>query len=51
MFLQVEQATAASMQTLVTLDTLKGRLVASSQALHEADNWTTISSDIEEVFF
>ncbi|ROT76417.1 putative conserved oligomeric Golgi complex subunit 7 isoform X1 [Penaeus vannamei] len=37
------------MQTLVKLDSLKGRLVASSQALREADNWTTLSTDIEEV--
>ncbi|XP_071513541.1 conserved oligomeric Golgi complex subunit 7 [Panulirus ornatus] len=46
---KVEQNTAASMQTLVKLDSLKGRLVASSQALREADNWTTLSTDIEEV--
>ncbi|KAK4312456.1 hypothetical protein Pmani_016142 [Petrolisthes manimaculis] len=46
---KVEHNTAASMQTLVKLDTLKGRLVASSQALREADNWTTLSTDIEEV--
>lgn len=37
------------MQTLVKLDTLKGRMVATSQALREADNWTTLSTDIEEV--
>lgn len=46
---KVEHNTAASMQTLVKLDSLKGRLVASSQALREADNWTTLSTDIEEV--
>lgn len=46
---KVEHNTAASMQTLVKLDTLKGRMVASSQALREADNWTTLSTDIEEV--
>ena len=45
----MEHNTAASMQTLVKLDTLKGRMVASSQALREADNWTTLSTDIEEV--
>ena len=37
------------MQTLVKLDSLKGRMVATSQALREADNWTTLSTDIEEV--
>ena len=37
------------MQSLVALDTLKERLAASSQALKEADNWTTLSTDIEEV--
>ncbi|MPC33332.1 Conserved oligomeric Golgi complex subunit 7 [Portunus trituberculatus] len=46
---KVEHNTAASMQTLVKLDTLKGRMVATSQALREADNWTTLSTDIEEV--
>ncbi|XP_064095450.1 conserved oligomeric Golgi complex subunit 7-like [Macrobrachium nipponense] len=46
---KVEQNTAASMQTLVKLDTVKGRIVASSQALREADNWSTLTTDIEEV--
>ncbi|CAL4066157.1 unnamed protein product, partial [Meganyctiphanes norvegica] len=46
---KVEKNTASSMETLVKLDSLKGRLVASSQALREADNWTTLSQDIEEV--
>ncbi|XP_037793470.1 LOW QUALITY PROTEIN: conserved oligomeric Golgi complex subunit 7-like [Penaeus monodon] len=46
---KVEHNTAASMQTLVKLDSLKGKISASSQALREADNWTTLSTDIEEV--
>ncbi|KAK7066855.1 Golgi transport complex subunit 7 [Halocaridina rubra] len=46
---KVEQNTATSMQTLVKLDTVKSRFVASSQALREADNWSTLTTDIEEV--
>lgn len=46
---KVEQETAESMQTLLKLDTIKARMKAASDALREADNWTTLSTDVEEV--
>ncbi|XP_025115675.1 conserved oligomeric Golgi complex subunit 7-like [Pomacea canaliculata] len=46
----VEKNTAQSMQTLLTLDEIKSRMKMTSDALKEADNWTTLSSDMEEVF-
>lgn len=50
LILQVERDTAQSMQTLVELDAIKGRMQSSLEALQEADNWTTLSADVEEVF-
>lgn len=47
---KVEHETANSMQTLLKLDVVKGRIKLASDALREADNWTTLSSDVEEVF-
>ncbi|XP_048465333.1 conserved oligomeric Golgi complex subunit 7 [Rhincodon typus] len=43
-----EQDTAQSMQVLVELDEVKSRMQAASEALQEADKWSTISADIEE---
>ena len=48
--IQVESETGQSMQTLVELDTVKRRMLASQRALKEADNWTTLLADVEEVF-
>lgn len=47
---QVERETGQSMQTLVELDAIKGRMHSSLEALQEADNWTTLSADVEQVF-
>ena len=47
---QVEQNTSTSMQTLLRLDEIKGRMMAASAALQEADNWTTLSADVDDVF-
>jgi hypothetical protein len=47
---KVERETGQSMQTLVELDAIKGRMQSSLEALQEADNWTTLSADVEEVF-
>ncbi len=38
------------MATLVELDAIKVRMNDSLEALQEADNWTTLSADVEEVF-
>lgn len=48
--MQVERETGQSMQTLVELDAIKGRMHSSLEALQEADNWTTLSSGVEQVF-
>lgn len=37
------------MVTLEKLDKMKTELYTAKQALHEADNWTVLASDIEEV--
>ncbi|XP_064395035.1 conserved oligomeric Golgi complex subunit 7-like [Halichondria panicea] len=47
---RVESDTAHSMQTLVELDRVKQRMLLSQTALQEADNWTTLSENVEEVF-
>ena len=38
------------MRTLVELDAIKKRMLESQSALQEADNWTTLSADVEIVF-
>ncbi|CAH1388951.1 unnamed protein product [Nezara viridula] len=48
--MKIEKDTAASMETLEKLDKMKTELYTAKQALHEADNWTVLASDIEEVF-
>eukprot|EP00054_Salpingoeca_dolichothecata_P017834 m.108085 g.108085 ORF g.108085 m.108085 type:complete len:730 (-) comp22613_c0_seq8:74-2263(-) len=47
---QVEADTAQSMALLVRLDHVKERMEATSGALQEADNWTTLNTDIENAF-
>ena len=41
---------AQSMQMLLKLDVIKSRMTSAAEALQEADNWTTLSTDVEEVF-
>ena len=38
------------MQTLLKLDEVKERMQAAANALQEADNWTTLSANVDEVF-
>ncbi|KAH3692541.1 conserved oligomeric Golgi complex subunit 7-like [Dreissena polymorpha] len=47
---KVEQDTSQSMQTLLKLDAIKSRMTLAADALKEADNWTTLSADLEDVF-
>ncbi|XP_053401502.1 conserved oligomeric Golgi complex subunit 7-like isoform X2 [Mercenaria mercenaria] len=47
---KVEHDTAQSMQTLLKLDSIKSRMTSAADALKEADNWTTLSADVEDVF-
>lgn len=37
------------MATLEHLDRIKNGLQSAKQALHEADNWTVLAGDLEEV--
>lgn len=46
---QVEKDTASSMSTLERLDRIKTDLQAAKQSLHEADNWSVLANDVEEV--
>ena len=40
---------SSSLDALVMLDCLKERLSQSAQALRQADNWTTLATEVEEV--
>jgi len=46
---QVQKKTTASMSTLEKLDNVKTKLVATSVALQEADKWTSLAKQIEQV--
>ncbi|XP_077595863.1 conserved oligomeric Golgi complex subunit 7 [Stigmatopora nigra] len=45
-----EQDTVQSMQVLVEIDQVKSRMQMASEALQEADKWSTLSADIEDIF-
>ena len=47
---KVEKDTASSMATLERIDKIKTDLQTAKQGLHEADNWTVLANDVEEVF-
>ncbi|XP_065068416.1 conserved oligomeric Golgi complex subunit 7-like [Rhopilema esculentum] len=47
---RIEENTSQSMKALVDIDNIKDRLQAASSALQEADNWTTLSTNVEEIF-
>ncbi|KAK7872478.1 hypothetical protein R5R35_014269 [Gryllus longicercus] len=47
---KVEQDTGQSIASLERIDRIKCDLQAAREALHEADNWTVLASDLEEVF-
>ena len=44
----VNENTGSSMGTLVKMDMLKNRIEAVALALKEADNWTTLTNEIED---
>ncbi len=46
---KVESETTHSLEYIIKLDAVKNKLKATSKALQEADNWTTLMADIEEV--
>ena len=45
----VERETSRSMSALVVMETVKTRMTLTEQALREADSWTTLSENVEEV--
>lgn len=47
---KVERETAESMRMLMVFDTVKTRMEATSSALQEADNWETLSADVDKAF-
>jgi len=47
---RVERDTADSMRLLMQFDEVKGRMEATSGALQEADNWETLSAEIDDAF-
>ncbi|XP_036140940.1 conserved oligomeric Golgi complex subunit 7 isoform X1 [Monomorium pharaonis] len=47
---KIEKDTASSMATLERIDRIKTELQTAKQGLHEADNWTVLANDVEEVF-
>lgn len=47
--MQIEKNTDDSVYNLEKIDDLKTTLENVKQALHEADNWSILASDIEEV--
>ncbi|XP_046623336.1 conserved oligomeric Golgi complex subunit 7 [Neodiprion virginianus] len=47
---KVENDTGLSMVTLERIDRIKTDLQTAKQGLHEADNWTVLATDVEEVF-
>lgn len=48
--MKVEHDSSQSMQMLLKIDHVKSCMQEASKALREADNWTTLSADVEEVF-
>lgn len=47
---KVEENTASSMKKLIEIDGVKSRMQGACNALQEADKWTILSSDVEELF-
>lgn len=47
---KIQQQSSKPIQTIRAIDLVKNRMQEFSKALKEADNWTTLSSDVENVF-
>lgn len=46
---QVEECTVSSIESLERLDRIKTQLETAKRGLHEADNWSALANDVEEV--
>lgn len=49
-FENVEQKTSVSMKTLVEIDAVKQRMHDVSNSLNEADNWSNLETEVNELF-
>lgn len=47
---KVEECTVSSIESLERLDRIKTQLETAKRGLHEADNWSALANDVEEVF-
>ncbi|CAD5118778.1 DgyrCDS7456 [Dimorphilus gyrociliatus] len=47
---KVERETASSMHQVVYLDMVKKRMLETKSALQQADNWTTLSAEVDNAF-
>lgn len=47
---KLDYESSGAMKNLIAIDTVKTRMEETCKALQEADNWTTLSSDVEDVF-
>ncbi|XP_067125689.1 conserved oligomeric Golgi complex subunit 7 [Centruroides vittatus] len=47
---KVEHDSTKSMKTLLLIDSVKSRMQEATKSLKEADNWSTLSADVEDVF-
>lgn len=47
---KVEESTVSSIESLERLDKIKTQLETAKRGLEEADNWTALANDVEEVF-
>ncbi|KAK2585977.1 hypothetical protein KPH14_010552 [Odynerus spinipes] len=47
---KVEESTVSSIESLERLDRIKTQLETAKRGLHEADNWSALANDVEEVF-
>lgn len=48
--MKVEHDSTKSMKTLLLIDSVKSRMQEATKSLKEADNWSTLSADVEDVF-
>jgi len=47
---KVEQETASSMSTVVRLDDIKEKILEAQEKLKQADNWSLLNEDIDQLF-
>ncbi|RWS14030.1 conserved oligomeric Golgi complex subunit 7-like isoform X2 [Dinothrombium tinctorium] len=48
--IKIEQSSNKAMDNLIAIDKIKTRMQDNCKALQEVDNWSTLSSDVEQIF-